>query len=168
MNKMIIGSISKPQGVKGEVKIAPLTDDVERFKTLKSIYVGNVSYLVKSVRVLQNGVFLFLEGIDDRDKVEALRGKEISVDRSDAVGLPKDRYFIVDVVGSKVWVGDKNVGVVKEILQNGSADVYVVQGENKKNLMFPAIKRILLEVNIAEKKVVLDKEAFDDLVVYED
>ncbi|MEG1608731.1 MAG: ribosome maturation factor RimM [Clostridia bacterium] len=168
MDKIVVGNIAKPQGIRGEVKITPLTDDATRFKNLKHVYVGNILYKINAVKVLQNGVFLMLEGIDDRDKAELLRGKDVSIERSDAVELPQDRYFIVDIVGSTVLVDGKAVGKVKDILQNGCADVYVVEDENKKVCMFPAIKRILKEVNVEEKKIVVDKEAFDDLVVYED
>lgn len=168
MNRIVIGNISKPQGIKGEVKVTPLTDNVGRFENLKNIYIDGKSYLVKSVKVLQNGVFLSIDGFNDRDKAEFLRNKKIEIDRVDAVNLPDDRNFIVDVIGCKVFVGQNLLGVVKDILQYGSADVYVVKCQDSKKCMFPSIKRLVVSVDIKERKVVLDQEAFDDLVVYED
>ena len=103
MDRLTIGYISKAQGVKGEVKISPLTDDAGRFKKLKNVYLDGKAYAVKSVRILPNGIFMTFEGISDRNGAELLRDKEIQVDRKDAVSLPKDRYFIVDVVGCEVY-----------------------------------------------------------------
>lgn len=167
MDRIVIGYIAKPQGVKGEVKISPLTDNVNRFSKLKKVFVENTEYDVQSSRVSPNGVYLKLNGVDDRNMAELLREKPISVDRKDAVKLQKDRYFIVDIVGCDVYVAEEKIGKLTDVLQYGSADVYVVNTQ-KGNAMFPAIARILTSVDVENKKIILDKEAFDDLVVYEE
>ena len=167
MDRLTIGYITKAQGVKGEVKISPLTDDANRFKKLKSVYLDGKSYAVKGVRILPNGIFMTLEGIDDRNSAELLRDKEIQVERKDAATLPKDRYFIVDVVGCEVYVSDERVGKLKDVLQYGAADVYVISTP-KGNAMIPAIERIIKQVDIENKKILLDKDAWNDLVVYEE
>ncbi|MDE6605842.1 MAG: ribosome maturation factor RimM [Clostridia bacterium] len=167
MDRLTIGYISKAQGVKGEVKISPLTDDASRFKKLKSVYLDGKSYAVKSVRLLPNGIFMAFEGIDDRNSAELLRNKEIQIERKDAVNLPKDRYFIVDVVGCEVFADDEKIGKLIDVLQYGSADVYVISTPKGK-AMIPAIERIIKQVDVENKRVLLDKDAWADLVVYEE
>ena len=167
MDRLTIGYISKAQGVKGEVKISPLTDDESRFKKLKSVYLDGKVYAVKGVRILPNGIFMTFEGIDDRNGAELLKNKEIQVERKDAVSLPKDRYFIVDVVGCEVYADDEKLGKLKDVLQYGSADVYVISTP-KGNAMIPAIERIIKQVDVKNKKILLDKDAWNDLAVYEE
>lgn len=167
-NKLIIGTVAKPQGVRGELKIAPLTDDPNRFNKLKEVSIKGKSYEVKDVRILPNGVFLSLAGIDDRDKAELLRGQELSVDRTDAVDLPEDRYFIVDVIGCTVMSLGNTIGKIKNVLQYGSADIYVIDTVDKKRAMIPAIDRVIMSIDIKSKCVEIDKQAYEDLVVYED
>lgn len=167
MERLVIGNIAKPQGIRGEVKISPLTDDTARFNRLKKVYIGSVMYEVQSAKVLPGGVFVKFKGVDDRNAADLLRGKDIEIDRDDAVKLPKDRYFIVDVIGCEVFKGDEKIGKLVDVLQYGAADVYVIS-TSKGRAMIPAIKRILIDVDIAQKKIILDKEAFDDLAVYEE
>ncbi len=167
MDKITIGTIAKPQGIRGEIKISPLTDDLLRFKELKSVYVQDTLYAVTGCR-LAGGVFLTLEGVDNRDKAELLRNKDIKVDRKDAVKLPKDRYFIVDIIGCKVMIDDQEIGTIKDILQYGSADIYVIKEKSGKESMIPAIDRIIEGVDIEQKVVRLDREAYEDLALYED
>lgn len=165
--RLTIGNIAKPQGVRGEVKISPLTDDVNRFSRLKKVYVADKAYDVQSSKVLPNGVFIKLSGVDDRNAAELLRGNDVQVDREDAVKLPKDRYFIVDVIGCEVYTDDTRIGKLVDVLQYGAADVYVLSTA-KGRAMIPAIDRILKTVDVDNKKIILDTEAFDDLAVYEE
>ena len=167
MERLTVGRIAKPQGVGGELKITPLTDDVNRFKSLKSVFVDGKDYSVKNVRISPNGVFLTIDGINDRNSAELLRNKDVEIDRKDAVRLDKDRYFIVDIISCEVFVGEEKIGSLVDVLQYGSADVYVISTK-KGRAMIPAIKRILLDVDVQNKKIVLDKQAFEDLAVYEE
>ena len=167
MDRLTIGYVSKAQGVKGEVKISPLTDDESRFKKLKSVYLDGKSYAVKGVRILPNGIFMSFEGVDNRNVAELLRDKEIQIERKDAIDLPKDRYFIVDVVVCEVFSDFVYLGKFFYVLQYGSDDVYVIS-TFKGKAMIPAIDRIIKQVDIDNKKILLDKDAWADLVVYEE
>lgn len=164
MDKLTIGIVSKAQGVKGEVKIAPLTDDAVRFKKLKSVYIDDKAYEVLGARILPNGIFMTLQGVNDRSGAELLRNKELKIDRKDAVALPNDRYFIVDVIGCEVFADDKSLGKVVDILQNGSADVYVI-AQGKDRYMIPAIERTVKLVDVENKKILTDAKAWDDLAL---
>lgn len=165
-NTIEIGIIVKPQGVKGEMKVSPLTDNPKRFLKLEEVFIDGKEYKVESVRVSGNDVFVFLDGISDRDEVEKFRNKSIFVERSNAIKLEKDRYFIVDIVGCEVFLEDKSIGVVKDVLQYGSADIYVVKSKEN-SVMFPALKTMFLKVDIENKQIHLDKKTFEENAVYE-
>lgn len=166
MEKIIIGSVAKAQGLKGEVKIQPLTDNLDRFSELKSLFIDDMEYEIEYAKELVNGLFVKFCQVSDRTQAESLRGKKLTIPRQKAIALEEGRYFIVDLIGCDVYVGDNLCGKLKEILQNGSADVYVVKGE--KSFMFPALKDVLLSVDIENKIIKLDAKRFEEIVVYED
>ena len=168
MDRYIVGSVLRPHGVRGAIKIEPLTDDISRFKNLKKVFIDNTQYNVNKVQISTNEVYLTLETVDNRDAAEKLRNKNIQVEKEDAVPLEEGRYFIVDLISSRVVVGDKTIGTLVDILQHGSADVYVVMMPNKKTAMFPALKKLLKNVDIENKTITLDEKVFEEVVVYED
>ena len=107
MNYITVGVVARPQGIKGEVKIAPLTDDNARFHSLSRVHIDGKDYDVTGCKVNPAGVFLSFAGITDRNAAELLRGKRVLIDRSDAVRLDDDRHFIVDIIGSELTDGGK-------------------------------------------------------------
>ena len=167
MNRYTIGIILKPHGVKGAIKVGPMTDDVARFKSLEKVYIDNKMYKVSNAQISPNEVILTLDGLEDRNQAELFRNKEIQVEKADAVKLEEGRYFIVDIVGCEVFVEDKSIGKIDEVLQNGAADVYVIKSQDKE-CMVPALKKLLISVDTDNKKIVLDKKVFEEVVVYED
>lgn len=169
MNKIELGKIIKPQGIKGEVKIDISSYDKDLFASLKEVYIDDKCYHIESKKNLVNGVFFKLEGIDDRNQAESFRGKIVCFDRENMPKLPKGRYLISDIVGCEVVVDGKVVGMIKKILQYGSADVYVVAGtRGEKDFMFPCLKKVLKSVDIECKTIELNKEILEQIVVYED
>lgn len=167
MNRYTIGIILKPHGVKGAIKVGPMTDDVARFKKLEKVYINEKMYKVLNAQLSSNEVFLTLDGINSRDEAELFRNKEIQVEKNDAVKLEEGRYFIVDIVGCEVFVEDEPIGKIQEVLQHGAADVYVIKSKDKE-CMVPALKKLLVSVDTENKKIVLDKKVFEEVVVYED
>lgn len=170
MSRITIGTIAKPQGVRGELKVSPLTDSADRFKLLKEVFVGGKRYAVTNSKINPKGVFITLEGVNDRDVADMLRNQLIEVDRKDAVKLSSDVDFIVDVIGSKVYFDgeESHFGVLDDILQHGAADVYVIKELDGKVAMVPYIAPLMLVVDSENKRVVLDRKVYGDLVVYED
>lgn len=166
--RLTIGKITRPQGIKGELKVSPLTDDNSRFLDLKRVYIAGSYYQVKKARLDEEDVYIYLEGITDRNAAETLRNKDVQVDREDAVKLEEGRYFIVDILKSKIYLDDEEFGTLKEVLQYGSADVYVIKTIDNKEAMVPALKTLIKSVDIVNKVIVLDKKVFGELVVYED
>lgn len=169
MEKIIIGQISKPQGIKGEVKIYPLTDSVSRFNGVKEIYIEGIEppKKVMGLRINANDVFMFIEGVITRNDAEDIRGKYISVDRKNAVSLEKGKYFIADIIGCKVYDNKgAYLGIVKDIIKGRSADVYEIKGE--KNIMFPHVEGVILNTDVKNKKITVDEKRFQEVACYED
>ncbi len=165
--EIVIGTVARPRGISGELKITPITDDPHRFLSLKTVFVDGREYRVRSASVNPSGVFVALEGVADRTAAEALRGKSLCVKREDAV-KEDGRVFIADLIGCEVRFEDGAlVGVLKDVLQYGAADVYVV-ANGAKTIMFPALERVFLSEDPNRGKIVLDKRAFDEVAVYED
>ncbi len=168
---LAIGEILRPRGVAGEMKVKPLTDDPNRFLNVKNVYLsldGSLPARVAFARVDPDSVAVRLEGVTDRDQAEKLRGKLIYVSRADAVALPEDANFIVDLIGCR-GMDDRgrDFGTLVDVMQPGGNDVYVFQGPLGEVLV-PALKRVVLSVDIDEKVVRLDSQAVDETCVFED
>ena len=161
---LIIGKIVKAQGIKGEVKILPITDDVLRFNKLKKAIVGENRMTVESARVSGDCAYVKFHGVDTRNDAELLVNQYVSVEREDAVKLPENTWFIADLLGSRVFVEDKEIGTLTDVLQNAKVDVYVV-GDGKKEVMFPALKTLIKSVDVENKRIVLSRERFGEVAV---
>ena len=155
---MRVGVYANTHGVRGEIKVFPTTDDTSRFKKLKKVYLDlgkeKMELEIQSVRFFKNLVILKFKGIDNINDIEKYKGKDLLIQRKDAVKLREDEYFICDIIGSKVVTEDgKEVGSLNEVLQTGANDVYVVTTLDKKEILLPVIKDCVLDVNIEEKIV---------------
>lgn len=172
MDYVRIGLVAKPQGIRGEVKINSLTEQLERFLDLKEVFLEDKGkyehYNVKGTRLAGECAFLFLEKIYSRDDAEKLRGKYVCVERANAIELPEGRYFIFDIIGCDcVTTLGKSLGRIVDVLQPGANDVYVVQG-NKGEILIPAVKSFVLDINIETKKITVDEKMLEEVAVYED
>ncbi len=167
---LMIGQIVKPQGVRGEVKVAPATDDPERFCELPHVYLdekGEKQLKVLSGRVREGYAFLTLEGISDRDQAEGLRNVFLYIDRENAVKLPEGRYYISDLIGMDVKDEAGNaLGKLTDVFQAGGNDVYEVRGNRV--FRFPALKRALVSVDVENAVMVLDASELSRIAVYDD
>ena len=156
-----IGKIVNTHGVKGELKVVPLTDDPERYLKLKWVYVDKKSglekYMVESVKFFKSFVILKLKEIEDMTQAEALRELFIKIDRKDAVKLPKNAFFISDILGCLVFdIEGKELGKLVDVLQTGSNDVYVVKRESAPDLLVPALKSVVREVDVENRRIVVE------------
>ena len=152
-DKLRVGVITSPHGVRGEVNVFPTTDDANRFKALKRLYIDLgkelISTDVESVKFFKNMVILKLSYITDRDMAEKLRKKDLLIDRADAVPLEEGENFICDLIGLKVITDDdKSLGVIKDVLQTGANDVYLVEKPDKKELLIPVTRECVLDVDL--------------------
>ena len=155
-----IGQIVNTFGIKGQVKIVPFTDDITRFDELKEIYVEKKNELklfqIEQVNYKKNMVILKLKGIETVEEAEKLRNCYLKIDRKDAKKLPKDTYFIVDLLGLDVYTDEgKLLGKVDDIYNAGSSVIYVVKDELGKQILLPAIKDVLKEVDLENQKIIV-------------
>ena len=169
---LLLGEIVRPQGIRGEVKVRHYTDDPERFYDLDVVFLKRGENYdevnVEDARVQGDDVYLKLEGIDDRNQAEKLRNIQLWVDRDNAVELGEDEVFIADILGAKAFDTQGNqLGVLRDVLTPGGVDVFVLKTP-KGNLMFPALKEVLLEMNADEGKLVLDENKLEEVALYED
>lgn len=158
--RLEIGQIVNTFGIKGEVKVAPFTDDINRFDDLKKVYVRTKKdsklYKVENARYHKNMVLLKLEGINNPEEAEMLRNAFLEVDREDAVPLKEGTYFIADLIGLDVYTDDgKLLGKVDDIYNTGANDIYVVKDELGKQILLPGIKDVIKEVDLESEKIIV-------------
>lgn len=167
MNKIEIGAVAKPQGIKGELKIRLFADDFNSVKKITEVEINSVIYKVENFRKIsdEEGI-LKLVGIDDRNFVETLRRAVVYADRAEIV-VPKGRYFISDVIGSDLYLDSgKKIGVIEDIV-SGNVDYYYVDTVEGK-AVFPLVKDLLVEIDVENKKVTVKAKRFTEVIMYED
>lgn len=153
-NNLTVGQIINTHGIKGEVKVFPLTDDIKRFRRLKSVIIDGIEKNIIWCKLQGDRVILKIEGIDDMEAAASLRSKYIEVTRENAVKLSEGRYFITDIIGCDVF--DENgimLGAVDNVIQTGSNDVYSVKG--KEEILIPALKDIVIKIDIENRQIVI-------------
>lgn len=150
-----VGIVTATHGLKGEVKVFPTTDDVKRFKRLREVILDTgkerIELEVESVKFFKQFAIVKFKGIDDISAVEKYRKASILVTRENAVRLKKDEYFIADLLGLKVRdESDAEIGVLRDVMETGANDVYVIDLTDGRELLLPAIKQCVLEVDVEE------------------
>lgn len=153
-----IGTIASTHGIRGEVKVFPTTDDMARFKLLKSCVLdtGKEQILleVEGVKFFKQFAILKFKGFDNINDIEKYRGKDLLVTREEAVPLAENENFVVDLIGLEVVTDEgAHFGKVKDIMATGANDVYVIDGDDGKEYLFPSIKECILDVDLDAGKV---------------
>lgn len=160
MDYTIIGQIINTHGIKGEVKVYPLTNDINRFDILDNAYIGDekIQVQVEGVKYHKNLVILKFKEYDDINEILYLKDKFIYVDEVGIIDLPEDHFFIHDIINSEVFDLDTNlIGILIDIIQGSGNDVYVIKDkDNGKEYLIPAVKQFVKKVDIKEKKIYLD------------
>ena len=155
-----VGVISSTHGVRGEVKVFPTTDDVKRFKKLKKVILDTgkeqLPLEIEGVKFFKQFVILKFRGIDNINDIEKYKGKSLLVDREHAVKLKKDEYFSADMIGMDVFTEDGELfGALKDVMETGANDVYIIEMSDGKEVLVPAIKQCILDVDIENRKMVI-------------
>ena len=143
-----IGQIVNTNGLKGFLKVKPLTDDITRFEKLKTIYIQKakelIEFKIQEVKYNKQSVLLKLEGIDDITEAEKYKNFYIKISKENAVELEKNSYFIVDIIGCQVYTDENEyLGNVVDVFQTGSNDVYTLKNSEGKEILIPAIKEVI-------------------------
>ena len=148
------GIITSTHGVRGEVKVYPTTDDPRRFRRLKEVVLDTgkekMNLEIEGVKIVKQFVVLKFKGLENINDIEKYRQKSLYVTRKNAVRLQRDEYFIADLIGLKVQDEDgKELGTVKDVIETGANDVYVVSKDGAKDLLIPAIHACIQNVDVA-------------------
>lgn len=153
-----VGVIASTHGVRGEVKVFPTTDDASRFNMLKQVTLdtGKEQILleIEHVKFFKNMVILKFRGYDSINDIEKYKSRDLLIPRSQAVELHEDEYFIADLIGLAV-VTDEGaaLGTLKDVLETGANDVYIVARPGGKELLLPAIGDCVLDVDLKEGRM---------------
>lgn len=153
-----IGVITSTHGVRGEVKVFPTTDDVNRFKSLKKCFIrtkqGDIEVEKNSCKFFKNMVILSFKGYDNINDIEKYKSCELYVTRENAVPLEENEYYIADALGMEVVSEEgTKLGILKDVLQTGANDVFVVENGEKKEILLPVIPDCVLDMDF-EKRVI--------------
>ena len=155
-----VGQIVNTYGIKGQLKVKPFTDDMERFEELKTVYICKKNEMkkveIEDVKYNKQCVLLKVKGIEDLTEAEKYKGLFLKIDRKDAKKLPKDTYFIADILGLEVYTDEGELlGKVDDIFPTGANDVYVVKNELGKQILLPSIPEVLKEIDLEKGKVIV-------------
>ena len=153
-----VGVVTKPHGLKGEVKVYPTTSDPKRFKDLDVVYLvvkeKEVPLHVESVKYFKNQVIVKFKEYSRIEEVEEYRNCDMMVTREDAIELKEGEYFLYDVIGYAIEDEDKKaLGTVKDVFETGANPVFVVELNDGKDVLFPVIDECILQVD-TEKELV--------------
>jgi len=159
--RVTIGQIIKPVGLRGEVKVFPLTDFPERFESIERVAVqardGAVfEYSVSGLRHKPPLLYLRFSGMDSREAVASLRGGMIQVPEAERISLPESHYFQSDLLGLSVYLeAGAFLGRISDIMETGENDLFVIEGDEKEYLI-PAIKKVVKKIDLKEKSMTIE------------
>ena len=152
------GVITTTHGIRGEVKVFPTTDDVHRFEDLDSVLLDTgreyMELEIENVKYFKQYAILKFKGIDNINDIEKYKGRSLYVTRDQAIPLEEDEYYIADLMGLDIYLenGEK-FGILKDVMETGANDVYIVETEEGKEVLIPAIHECVLDIDIEENRM---------------
>jgi 16S rRNA processing protein RimM len=160
IQELQVGVITQTHGIRGEVKVFPTTDDAQRFKKLKEVILDTgkerLTMEIESVKFFKQYVILKFKGYDSINDVEKYKNGKLLVTRDKAVKLSKDEYFIADLIGMQVVTDEgENFGVLKDVLTTGANDVYVVTRPDQTEVLLPAIRECVKNIDMEQGHVLV-------------
>ena len=158
---VVIGIVTKPHGIKGALKIRPLTDDPARFQDLAELYLSiddnRTLFEVDSAHVSSDYVILKLKGIDHRNEAEHWRHYDIEIPREWVRELPEGQFYYYELVGLKGFLPDGTyLGILEDIISNPGQDVYVfLNPKDDKEILVPAVPEWILNIDIEQGTIMI-------------
>ena len=162
-----VGKILGVRGIRGELKVENWTDSLETFCLIKNIFINldSPSLSISTLRIHKSHILMKLDSIDDRNTAEKLIGKTLYAYRDD-IPISEDRYFIEDLKGSEVidYTSNKVYGILKDVINTGANDIYVVNGESNKEYLVPIIEGTIKDINLETNQIHINpiRGIFDD------
>ena len=156
MDRIKLGKITAPVGVKGEVRVYPYTDEPTRFSAIKELWLEDEPAKIERVHYQKNMVVVKLNIVPDRNAAELLRDKELYLDRDKLWDVPEDTYFMQDILGSRC-VSDEGteLGVLTDLIENPAHDIFVIKDANEVEHLVPAVKEFIKSVDDKNKVIVI-------------
>lgn len=166
LDRITIGRAGAVHGIKGELRVIPLTDFPERFRDMGEVMVGDELLHVESCKFHKQYVLMRFREYQERESAQRLTGKLLTVPRSEAVPLSEGEFYTFDIIGLKVYdLAGLELGTVENVLRTGSNDVYQARSEDGRELLIPALKAVVRKIDIAGGCMVVDmpeEEAAED------
>jgi 16S rRNA processing protein RimM len=160
--KALFGTVLKPQGIKGELKLRPTSNAI-----VETVFIKNIAYKILSMSYREGFCYTLLSGVADRNAAELLRGAELYYERAPEE-LRTGEYFTEDMIGSSVLAGATVIGKITSVASYGAADVITIAGADGRTVSFPHLKRLVTEFNPTDKIMILSEDIFKEVAVYED
>lgn len=149
-----VGKIVNTHGLKGEVKVIPLTDDPKRYNELEFVIIDGVERKIQGCKYQKDRVIVKVDGIDSIEEAEKYKNKYMEIPREHAVPLEEDTYYIADIIGCLVYdTNGKNLGEVYDVIQTKNNDVYWIR--KPKELLIPVLLDIVTDIDIDNKKITI-------------
>lgn len=158
ISELQVGVITQTHGIKGEVKVFPTTDDVNRFKKLKEVTMDTgrerLHMEIEGVKFFKQYAILKFKGIDSINDIEKYKGAKLYVTREQAVRLKKDEYFVADLIDLDVVTDEgEPFGRLKDVMPTGANDVYVVEREDGSEVLLPAIRECIKNIDMEQQRM---------------
>ena len=155
--RIVIGAIVAPHGVRGEFRVIPLTENPDMFRAMKYFFLEDGRKMsVISARFHKNVYLVKVNEVNSMDEAELLRGKKVLIDTADLPPLKKDQFYVSDLIGFSAYdVEGSLLGKLKDVLATGSNDVFVVAKADGSEILVPALKANIKEINMADKRILV-------------
>jgi len=161
---LAVGQVAGAHGIRGEIKVAVLTDDPQRFGQLSQVWLGRdeqepTPWALEGFRLHKGRALLKLKGCDDRSMAESLRPNLVLIPLEKAIPLEEDEYYEHQIVGLEVWmVSGERLGEIEEILYTGANEVYVVRGDepDRQEILIPAIEEVIREIDLEAGRLTIE------------
>jgi len=155
-NRVAVGEINSPWGIKGHVKVTPLTSNPERLQPKQKVFVGDLSLTITDAKIVGKIPVIQFSSFTTRNSVESLKGSLIEILEKDLPELPENIFYIHDIVGLTVFTDDEEVvGEVIEVLQTGANDVYVIRPSIGKDVLIPALESVIVAIKIEDESLII-------------
>ncbi len=154
-----VGVISSTHGIRGEVKVFPTTDDAARFNEIGKVFLDTgrerLELEIRSVRFFKQFVIVKFKGIDNINDIEKYRGCSLYISREEAAELDEGEYYIGDLIGMDVFTEESHFGVLRDVMETGANEVYVVDSDSHGEVLIPAIRQCVLDVDVEQNRMII-------------
>ncbi len=156
MNELIkIGIICCAHGIKGEMKIKPLTDFLKRFIKMNDVVINGKKYNIEKVAQIKNKEYFLIKlaNINDRTSAERFNNQYLEITQNELTPLSEGTYYIFEIIGCKVYEEKRLLGKIIDVYRTISNDIYIVESEQNECILIPAIKRVVKHIDIINKQI---------------